>query len=95
MMTPAKEIVKSVFDKYGFSDKSHRVFEVWEQLDREVTRGSELLRTRKGILYIGAPSPVVMHNLFCNKAKIIRSLNDRLGFRYVRELKFELLIGSR
>ncbi|MBT9169443.1 MAG: hypothetical protein DDT19_02803 [Syntrophomonadaceae bacterium] len=89
-MLLAKDIIKSVFHKYGFSEKVQKVFESWEQLDKEITLGADLYQLCRGTIYVRVSSPMMLHKLHNNKYKIIEALNRRLGARYIREIKFEL-----
>lgn len=92
-MLPARDIIRLVFSKYGLSENAQKVFEAWEQLDREITMGSDLYQLCRGTVYVKVTSPMMFHKLHNNKSRLIEALNRRLGERYVKDIKFELHVS--
>lgn len=95
MFTPLKNILNTNIKKAGIDNQveAAQVIKAFNELIVTIFRDSpeaKALYFRKKNLTVGCESSAFIQEMYLNKKKIIRELNQKLGREIVKSLKFRI-----
>jgi len=87
------EFLPRVFDRIGVSERlaQQKAVFLWKKVvGRDISKQTEPNRIEQGILFVSVSNPVWMNELVFLKSEIIRKLNELIGQKAVKDIKFYL-----
>lgn len=86
-------IVDNLKDTYKLDDKKreYEALRLWPELvGRRIAAGATPLYISEKVLYVQAAGSVWCQEIAFRKNEIIKSLNEKLGFEYITDIRYKV-----
>ncbi|MBS4016357.1 MAG: DUF721 domain-containing protein [Candidatus Latescibacteria bacterium] len=92
-LKPLGNFLPDVLHKMGLAERliEQKAVMLWSKaVGKEIRKQTVANRIEKGVLFVAVSNPVWMNELTYLKSKIIKQLNDLIGAKVVKDIKFYL-----
>lgn len=88
MFIPVGVALQRLLEVMGWSEKTSAIFHFWEKELGGLAPLAPLVGIRKGRLYVQAESSVVRQELTLRQRELLKNLNQHIGDKKLKEIKF-------